>query len=97
MTPPPVGSRQGQYLDLELQGESISAYLPPRLPPDPPVSIGNLYGLLDEANQALGRLDGMTSALPSTPLFLHMYVRKEALLSSQIEGAQSTLSDLLIC
>ena len=96
MNPPPAGPRQGQYLDLEFQGESISAYLPPRLPPDPPVSIGNLQGLLDEANQALGRLDGMTSVLPSTPLFLYMYVRKEALLSSQIEGTQSTLSDLLL-
>ena len=96
MTPPSAGQRQGQYLDLEFQGESFSAYLPPRLPPAPPVETGNLQGLLDEANQALGRLDGMTAVLPSTPLFLYMYVRKEALLSSQIEGTQSTLSDLLL-
>ena len=81
---------------MEFQGERISAYLPPQLPPDPPVEAGNLQQLLDEANQALGRLDGMTSVLPSAPLILYMYVRKEALLSSQIEGAQSTLSDLLL-
>ncbi|HEY4123136.1 MAG TPA: Fic family protein [Rhizomicrobium sp.] len=54
------------------------------------------YGALDKANHALGRLDGVTSILPDTPLFLYMYVRKEALLSSQIEGTQSSLSDLLL-
>lgn len=51
---------------------------------------------MEEANRALGRLDGVTSVLPDTPLFLYMYVRKEALLSSQIEGTQSSLSDLLL-
>jgi Fic family protein len=54
-----------------------------------------LYRSLENANRALGRLDGVTSILPDTPLFLYMYVRKEALLSSQIEGTQSSLSDLL--
>ena len=96
MTPPPAGKRQGQYLDLEFQGESFSAYLPPQLPLDPPVETSNLQSLLGEASEELGRLDVMTSVLPSTPLFLYMYVRKEALLSSQIEGTQSTLSDLLL-
>jgi Fic family protein len=52
--------------------------------------------LIEKANRALGRLDGITSILPSPPLFLFMYVRKEALLSSQIEGTQSSLSDLLL-
>ena len=52
--------------------------------------------LIEQANRALGRLDGVTSILPSAPLFLFMYVRKEALLSSQIEGTQSSLSDLLL-
>lgn len=96
MIPPPASQHQGQYLDLELQGESFSAYLPPPLPLDPPAATGNLQSLLSEAGGELGRLDGMISALPSAPLFLHMYARKEALLSSQIEGIQSTLSDLLL-
>ncbi len=52
--------------------------------------------LVEQANRALGRLDGITSILPAPPLFLFMYVRKEALLSSQIEGTQSSLSDLLL-
>ena len=55
-----------------------------------------LYRPLERANRAIGRLDGVTSILPDTPLFLYMYVRKEALLSSQIEGTQSSLSDLLL-
>lgn len=56
----------------------------------------HLLRRLEDANRALGRLDGVTSILPDTPLFLYMYVRKEALLSSQIEGTQSSLSDLLL-
>jgi len=70
--------------------------MPPPLPPDPPVRLEPLLGLLEDANRALGRLDGVASILPATPLFLYTYVRKEALLSSQIEGTQSSLSDLLI-
>ena len=54
-----------------------------------------LYPLLDKASTALGRLDGMSMVLPDPSLFLYMYVRKEAVLSSQIEGTQSSLSDLL--
>ena len=55
-----------------------------------------LLSLLEEANRAVGRLDGVTSILPDPPLFIYMYVRKEALLSSQIEGTRSSLSDLLL-
>jgi Fic family protein len=66
------------------------------LPPDPPVELRTMQRPLEQANQALGRLDGVASILPDTPLFLSMYVRKEALLSSQIEGTQSSLSDLLL-
>jgi Fic family protein len=55
-----------------------------------------LQGLLEEADLALGRLDGMTALLPNPALFLYMYVRKEAVLSSQIEGTQSSLADLLL-
>ncbi len=77
-------------------GESVRAYGPPPLPPLPPLRPDRLYGVLEVANQALGRLDGVRSIVPDTPLFLYMYVRKEALLSSQIEGTQSCLSDRLL-
>lgn len=77
-------------------GESYNAYIPQPLPPEPPIDIGNLYPLLDQANTALGRLDGMSMVLPNPSLFLYMYIRKEAVLSSQIEGTQSSLSDLLL-
>jgi Fic family protein len=70
--------------------------MPPPLPPSPPVDLQSLLTLYDAARGAIGRLDGVTSILPSTPLFLYMYIRKEALLSSQIEGTQSSLSDLLL-
>ena len=70
--------------------------MPPPLPPAPPVRMDLLFRQLERANRAIGRLDGVTSILPDTPLFLYMYVRKEALLSSQIEGTQSSLSDLLL-
>ncbi len=88
--------RMGRYAVTTVAGERTQAYVPPRLPPNPPVSMERLIRPLDKANRALGRLDGVTSILPDTPLFLHMYVRKEALLSSQIEGTQSSLSDLLL-
>jgi Fic family protein len=74
----------------------VRSYVPPPLPPVPAVGMGQLQLLLEQANQALGRLDGFTSVLPDLSLFLYAYVRKEALLSSQIEGTQSSLSDLLL-
>jgi Fic family protein len=77
-------------------GEQVRAYVPPPLPPLPAIDLLPLQRLLDLANQALGRLDGVASVLPDAPLFLYMYVRKEAVLSSQIEGTQSSLSDLLL-
>jgi Fic family protein len=80
---------------ISTAGERVEAFLPPPLPPDPAIRMDLLYRSLENANRALGRLDGVTSILPDTPLFLYMYVRKEALLSSQIEGTQSSLSDLL--
>lgn len=92
----PGNPRAGRYLITAIGGEQVKAFVPPPLPPDPPIQLTRLYRTLDEANQALGRLDGVTSILPDTPLFLYMYVRKEALLSSQIEGTQSSLSDLLL-
>ncbi len=77
-------------------GEEYKAYIPKPLPPEPELDIANLYPLLDKANTALGRLDGMSMILPDQSLFLYMYIRKEAVLSSQIEGTQSSLSDLLL-
>jgi len=74
----------------------VRAFLPPPLPPDPPVRLAELQQLLEQANQAIGRLDGLASMLPDISLFIYAYVRKEAVLSSQIEGTQSSLSDLLL-
>src|SRR6266849_10071393 len=89
-------SRLGTYVSTTTAGETVKAFLPPPLPPDPPVDLSGLYQHLDRANQALGRLDGLTTLLPDTRLFLYLYVRKEALLSSQIEGTKSSFSDLLL-
>jgi Fic family protein len=88
--------RLGRYVHCRIPQESYRAYVPARLPPKPPVSIAGLAPLLERANQALGRLDGITLVLPDPDLFIYMYVRKEALLTSQIEGTQSSLSDLLL-
>ena len=93
---PDHAPRLGRYEVTAAGGETVRAFVPPPLPPVPPIELGPRQGLLDRANQALGRLDGVASVLPDTPLFLYMYVRKEAVLSSQIEGTQSSLSDLLL-
>ncbi|TCP29541.1 Fic/DOC family protein [Rhodothalassium salexigens DSM 2132] len=85
----------GQRVAISTAGEGAEAFVPPPLPPVPSVRMDRLYRPLERANRAIGRLDGVTSILPDTPLFLQMYVRKEALLSSQIESTQSSLSDLL--
>ena len=74
----------------------MRALIPPKLPPDPPLELAGLYQQLDRANQALGWLDGLTTLLPDTKFFLYFYIQKEALLSSQIEGTQSSFSDLLL-
>ena len=85
--------RAGRYVR---QPAGYSAFLPSALPPDPPVRLkGRLQRLLSEADLALGRLDGSIQILPNPDLFVFMYVRKEAVLSSQIEGTQSSLQDLL--
>jgi Fic family protein len=78
-------------------GEAVKAFVPSPLPPSPSLALGEAFrDKLDHAHLALGRLDGVSAILPDTHLFLYMYVRKEAVLSSQIEGTQSTLSDLLL-
>jgi Fic family protein len=84
-------SRAGQY---RAQPSGYRAFIPAPLPPLPPLRLeGELQRLLSQADRALGRLDGSVQTLPD--LFVFMYVRKEAVLSSQIEGTQSSLQDLL--
>ncbi|MBA3920985.1 MAG: Fic family protein [Nostocaceae cyanobacterium] len=88
---------QGDYVFSTTMPETFLAFVPRPLPPVPPLQLdGNLYDLIERANRALGRLDGLTTLLPEPSLFLYFYVRKEALLSSQIEGTQSSFSDLLL-
>lgn len=85
--------RAGRYIG---QPTGYRAFLPAPLPPVPPIRLeGELQILLSQADRALGRLDGSIHTLPHPDLFVYMYVRKEAVLSSQIEGTQSSLQDLL--
>jgi Fic family protein len=89
--------RAGRMVVVQTGADGYSAFVPVPLPPDPLLQIDPAtQALLDEANQALGRLDGVTLLLPDPGQFLYSYVRKEAVLSSQIEGTQSSLSDLLL-
>lgn len=86
-------TRAGRYVT---QPTGYRAFMPASLPPDPALNLGGeLTGLLSQADRALGRLDGSVLTLPNPDLFVFMYVRKEAVLSSQIEGTQSSLQDLL--
>nr|WP_208719183.1 Fic family protein [Corallococcus sicarius] len=85
----------GRFVETTAAGERVRSFVPQPLPPVPPIDVLGLLDRLSQAERALGRLDGITMLLPRQELFLYMYVRKEAVLSSQIEGTQSTLSDLL--
>lgn len=96
MPKPDLRQRIGRYVTRSAVGERVRAYVPKPLPPSPPVDLSALTNLVSDAMHALGRLDGVRAIAPDTSLFLYMYVRKEALLSSQIEGTQSSLSDLLL-
>lgn len=88
---------QGRYVPMSTSGEVVQAFVPAPLPPVPAVVwTAGLRARFDQALLALGRLDGVTRLLPDTALFLYTYVRKEAVLSSMIEGTQSSLSDLLL-
>jgi Fic family protein len=81
---------------LVSQPSGYRAFIPAPLPPDPPVALdGELLALLSQADISLGRLDGVVKVIPDPDFFVGMYVRREAVLSSQIEGTQSTLEDLL--
>ncbi|RME42084.1 MAG: Fic family protein [Chloroflexi bacterium] len=84
--------RAGRYIR---QPAGYQAFIPAPLPPKPPVAMAGLQNLLSRADRALGRLDGSVLTLPNPDLFVFMYVRKEAVLSSQIEGTQSSLQDVL--
>lgn len=88
----------GEYIVISRAGGEICrAFVPHPLPPQPPLELtGKLREKMDGALISLGRLDGISTLLPDPSLFLYMYVRKEAVLSSQIEGTQSSLSDLLL-
>ncbi|WP_163269344.1 Fic family protein [Chelativorans alearense] len=95
MTDSDADQRLGRYVETPVAGEIVRAFVPPPLPPKPQIDVLALLERLSLAERALGRLDGITMLLPRQELFLYMYVRKEAVLSSQIEGTQSTLTDLL--
>lgn len=89
----PLISRGGRYVT---QASGYRSFVPAPLPPDPPLQIDSqMLSLLSRADRALGRLDGVAQTLPNPDLFVAMYVRQEAVLSSQIEGTQSTLEDIL--
>ncbi|HEX5236201.1 MAG TPA: Fic family protein [Silvibacterium sp.] len=89
-------NRVGRYVVTSTLGEKVNAYVPQPLPPNPPLAIEQFYSLLDTANQAIGRLDGLQALLPDVSILLYFYNRREAVLSSQIEGTQSSLSELLL-
>jgi len=87
----------GRYVRVAAADEPFQAFVPAPLPPDPPVAWSHaLRRGFDDALVALGRLDAITAHLPNASLLLYSFVRKEAVLSSQIEGTQSSLADLLL-
>jgi Fic family protein len=87
--------RIGCYVTQKTSGEVFKAYVPQKLPPDPAIDMSRLYSHLEKATAALAELNGVTKTMPNVALFVYMYVRKEALLSSQIEGTQSSFADLI--
>jgi Fic family protein len=87
-----ASTRAGRYAK---QRAGYVAFIPAPLPPDPSVALDDLQALLSRADQAVGRLDGVIQTVPNPDFFVYMYIRREAVLSSQIEGTQSTLEDLL--
>lgn len=90
-------TRPGYYVTITTLGEAVRAFVPAPLPPTPAIDWSTeLRERYDQALLVLGRLDSVSILLPETALFLYSYVRKEAVLSSQIEGTQSSLSDLLM-
>lgn len=91
-----MNERIGNYIIQKIPGEQYRAYVPRPLPPKPPLDLERLYPYLEQATKALAELNSVHASIPNTSLFIYMYVRKEALLSSQIEGTQSSFSDLML-
>lgn len=90
-------TERGRYTITSVGGEQVWAFIPAPLPPGPSLALdSSLQQTLESASHALGHLDGIASLLPEKMLFRHIFVRKEAVLSSRIEGTQSSLSDLLL-
>jgi Fic family protein len=88
---------QGKLASQGSSPEPFKSFVPKCLPPTPSIEFSpELLGLMERASLAVGRLDGLARLLPDLQLFLYFYVRKEAVLSSQIEGTQSSLSELLL-
>ncbi len=88
---------QGKYVTISTVGEHAKAFIPSPLPPNPPIEWSpELRSKFDEALLALGRLDNLSILLPNTGIFIYMYIRKEAVLSSMIEGTQSSISNLML-
>ncbi|MCK4517730.1 Fic family protein [Candidatus Babeliales bacterium] len=88
--------RLGTYITQKSIGKEYKAFIPPKLPPLPSLDLSSMYSMIDEAMTAIGKLNSVTKTIPNTALFIYMYVRKEALLSSQIEGTQSSFSELIL-
>jgi len=90
-------NRAGFLVNCSTTEEPFTAFVPNALPPVPPLDLSDEhFDRLERANRALGKLDGLSRFLPDVSLFVYWFVRKEAVLSSQIEGTQSSLSDLLL-
>ena len=91
-----MNKRIGTYITKKVATESYRAYVPSQLPPEPPIDVSSLYPYLEKATLALAELNSIAQIIPNISLFIYMYVRKEALLSSQIEGTQSSFADLML-
>lgn len=91
-----ISNRLGTYVKQSITSEAYDAFIPAKLPPEPPLELGALYPLIEQATTLIGELNTLAKCIPNKSLFVYMYVRKEALLSSQIEGTQSSFADLLI-
>ena len=88
--------KHGKYQKSSLVGsETYNTYIPNTLPPEPAINMAEIYECLEKANFAIGELNGISESVPDPAIINYMYVRKEAVLSSQIEGTQSTLDDLM--
>lgn len=91
-----MNKRIGKYISKTVVDETYKAFIPPELPPEPAIDLVKLYPYLEKATLALSELNTLHKVIPNTSLFIYAYIRKEALLSSQIEGTQSSFSDLML-